>query len=163
MNETLEQLAEDYVYRNRPLTKEERNLLKESKYANLLKKERTPVFNSLLEAALPTEKKEPNALPKKKRIYNEFHPGVDPHTIKDLIRILKKRYNLGIDNYDINQFITPDYSEIKEFILKEFVPKRTDEGSLTRKAIVRATNCKDFEDCWHSLCYSAQHLRREVY
>ena len=163
MNETLEQIAEDYVYRNRPLTSEERNLLKESKYSHLINNDVTPTFNSLLENALPEEKKKPSYFKIDAHAPNEFHPDVKAHTIKDLINILKKRYNLGIDNFDMHQFSKPDFEEVKTYIRNEFVPKRTEEDSATRKAILKALNAKDFEDCWHSLCYAGQGLRRPVY
>jgi hypothetical protein len=162
MNETLEQIAEDYVYRNRPLTREERNLLKESKYSILLKDDKTPIFNALLEAAEPEEKASPRVTVGHKP-YSDFHPEVDALIIKDLIRALKKRYNLGIENFDIHQFTKPNYDEVKTFIRNEFVPKRTEPGSITRRAIVKALNCNNFEDCWHSLCYAGQGIRRPVY
>ena len=88
----LKNLAEAHIFAGRELTDEEYNLLKESKYASVVK--RKTEFDKLLENAFPGEVS--HELPKtyQKRKYSGFGFGVNKNDVDHLIDMIGIEYVL---------------------------------------------------------------------
>jgi hypothetical protein len=124
----LKRLAEDYFLKGKKLTDEERNILKESKYAKILK-ENTPSFNAVLETALPTatvEDYEDEApyrpFKSEKKLYSHFNTGLQRNIIRDLGDEIDDAFNLDITNFSPSKFREIDVNSLKQFI-KDYADK----------------------------------------
>jgi len=124
----LKNLAEAHIFTGRELTDEEYNLLKESKYASVIK--RKTEFDKLLEFANPGEVS--YELPKsyQKRKYTGFNLGVNKKDVDHLIDMVEDRFNLGIDNPSTRKFIEVNVEELKNFILKHGEDEGLDKGTI---------------------------------
>ena len=123
----LKNLAEAHIFAGRELTDEEYNLLKESRYANVVK--RKTEFDKLLEHALPTEVS--YELPKsyQKRKHTGFNLGVNKKEVDHLIDMVEDHFKLGIDNPSTRKFMEVNVEELKNFILKHGDDEGFDKGT----------------------------------
>jgi hypothetical protein len=129
---TLKRLAEEYYYAGRELTEEQYDLLKNSKYASILKEKKT-VFDNLFENALPSADKfveEAPAIFDKDHIHHSpFYNHVDRIFIDSLVDGIKDKYNLGIENTKSSKYEDVDLNDLKSFI-KDFIETHKAKSEL---------------------------------
>jgi hypothetical protein len=123
----LKNLAEAHIFTGRELTDEEYNLLRESKYANVIK--RKTEFDKLLENALPGEVS--YELPKsyQKRKYTGFGLGINKGDVDHLIDMVEDHFKLGVDNPSTKKYMVVNLDELKSFILKHVDDEGIDKGT----------------------------------
>lgn len=116
----LKKLAEKHFYRGKSLTKEERFILENSRFADLVKKDKSDFsFYKILEQYgeqnnIPTlTEQEPRTRPFKKGYLNM---GVNKRYLNELIDDIEEEFNLGVFNRSLYKYETIDLERLKQYI-----------------------------------------------
>jgi hypothetical protein len=116
----IKQLAEDYFFRGKKLSTEERNIIKESKYSRVLR-DNTPTFDSMFEnvaTSFQGDTDEASYRPFKasKKTYSHFHTGIQRKVVQDLGDEIDDALNLDITNFSPSKFREVDVNVLKTLI-----------------------------------------------
>lgn len=112
----LKQLAEQHFYLGRKLTAQEKFLLENSKYKNVIKNNNTRFGKIMEQYSDYYGEEEPKfeiRTVKRKRM---FTPGIDRNNVKELIDEVEEKFNLGIENPDFRKYSGVNMDELKLFI-----------------------------------------------
>ncbi len=137
----IKHLAEKYYYGNRKLTPEEREILENSKYRNLLGVERDYYeFDKILENFAETSNVDvaqvtENPVTKNQKYY--MFQSKLPY-IKDLIDEVEDAFFLGLGNFGLDRYKNIDINQLKTFIAN-YVNKNITDGTL-KKEIEKAAS-----------------------
>jgi hypothetical protein len=113
----LKKIAEKHYYRKVPLTLMEFNLLKSSKYSNIIDENNIKTFDTILEKSFKKDEdfiQRPNLNIKKSNLY----AGLDKFAIEDLVDEIEIEFDLGVNNKSPFKFRSIDVQDIKAFIIK---------------------------------------------
>jgi hypothetical protein len=113
----LKKIAEKHYYRKVPLTLNEFNLLKNSKYSNIIDENNIKTFNTILERSFKDDRdfmERPKVDFKKSYLYM----GLDKAGIADLVDEIEIEFDLGVSNQSPFKFRQVDAYDIKNFIAK---------------------------------------------
>ncbi len=136
----LKRLAEAYECGIKTLNKVEFSLLKNSKYKNLLKEdEYKPRFEKLLENARTGEKTEFRPFFKKNRFGHSkrLNISIARHIVQDLIDDLEERFDVGVENQDLDKYEKLSLTDVRDFI-KYYCAKKRKAHRLTFDRIQKA-------------------------
>jgi hypothetical protein len=140
----IKQLAEDYFFRGKKITAEERNILKESKYSRVLRND-TPVFDSMFENVVTSMEEEKDEAPYRpfkaaKKPYSHFHTGIQRKAVKDLGDEIDDALDLDITNFSPSKFREVDVNVLKTLI-KNYADKHVFD-KVTKQFILDIANDK---------------------
>jgi hypothetical protein len=136
----LKRIAEAYVVENKTLSKSEFELLKNSKYKNLLKEETFKTrFSNLFESAVQGKEIEKKQTPVRKLFGHSiyFNLNTSRHTISDLIDEIEEHFGIGIENEKLGKYDDVDLDDLKDFI-KLYLVKAKKEHTETFRRIHNA-------------------------
>lgn len=133
-DKTLKRLAEQHFFFGKTLNLKESNMLKNSKYSNILNEN----VKNILENTEEAEAKEKSA-----RKRSPLRPGLDKKALMDLIDDVELEFNLDLSNPSPFKYKKIDTGKLKDFIRKYINTYFTDEDTLEH--VSRIINREDLK------------------
>lgn len=145
MKINLKQLADNYFYKNYPITQDEYSKLKSSPYKRIFESKPYDSKNMLVEN-FEVKRVRKNKVP-------HFHVGVEKFNIRDLVDLIESKFNLDLSHSLYNRYSKINIDELKSTI-EEFKNK-TLMNSETRNHIQQMLDKEVLHDILYIL-YSVE-------
>lgn len=119
----LKRLAEQHYYTGEELSLEEKKLLENSKYKNII--ETQTKFDKLTESYLDKKPLNSNRGIKRMRA-----TGIDRKAIERLVDFVEEEFNLGIENDSLTKFSDIKLEEVKKYV-RQYIDKNIFDDTTT--------------------------------
>ena len=154
----IKHLAEKYYYTGKSLSETEFNILKKSKYSNILReKEYKSSFDRLVENNNVANEDNEKFLRTKKRAMGHSHMfniGINRGVVRDIIDEIEEEFEIGIENIDnFRKYDNISMHDVRRF-LKFYILKRHENYDETYRQVEAAAKAsRSIRDLLNNLEY----------